>query len=243
MRPEIRSWFQLLTVQASWNYERMSGLGLGRASEPLLADLAHSDPSRHGDAIRRAAGFFNSHPYLAGVAAGAEVRAEYDGVEGDQIERLRVALCSPLGALGDQLFWAGVWPATIGLALAAVALGAGWWVPLAAAGAMLIVRLWVTRWALHTGLRAGMQVGAALHDTVLRRLIPGFGLAAAALVGVAVPLVIRSSVGTRGWPIEIAVAVALLGISVGQRRLVRVTGVGFGLAAIVVALFVVVAIR
>ena len=36
---------------------------------------------------------------------------------GAQITRLRAALTSPLGALGDQLFWAGVVPAAMGLAI------------------------------------------------------------------------------------------------------------------------------
>lgn len=236
MNPEFRAWCRLLTIQASWNYERMSGVGLGHATEPLLADLGRSDPPRHGDALRRASGFFNSHPYLAGVAAGAEARAEYDGIPGEQVARLRAALCSPLGALGDQLFWAGVWPATLGVVLIAVALGAGWWAPVGAVVLILVIRLRVTWWALRTGLRAGMQVGEALQTTLLRRLVPAFGIAAAAAVGVAVPLVVRS--GTRGAAAWLAVGVAVAGVVVGQRRLVRVTGVGFGIAAIVVTLLV-----
>lgn len=238
MRPELRAYGRLLTVQASWNYERMAGIGLGYATEPLLADLALSDPARAGDATLRATGFFNSHPYLAGVAAGAEARAEYDGVDGGQVERLRAALSTPLGALGDQLFWAGVWPAVLGAALIAVALGAGWVVPVGAVAAMLVVRLRVTRWALRTGLRSGMQVGAALQHTRLRSLIPGFGLAAAFAVGAAVPLVVREAAGVRGWPVALAAAVAVAGVAVGQRRLVRLTGVGFGLAAFVVVVLV-----
>jgi PTS system mannose-specific IID component len=232
VNPELRSFGRLLTVQASWNYERMSGLGLGYAAEPLLTDLAASDPTRSGEALLRAAGFFNSHPYLAGVAAGAEVRAEFDGVDGGQIERLRGALCSPLGALGDQLFWAGLWPALIGAALIAVVFGAGWVAPVSAVGGMVLVRLWVTRWALRTGLRSGMQVGVALQRTRLRAWISPAGLVAAVLVGAAVPLVVGAEDGVRGGPAWAAVLVAAVGVVVGQRKLVRITGVGFGLAAL-----------
>ncbi|MFI5234075.1 MAG: PTS system mannose/fructose/sorbose family transporter subunit IID [Gemmatimonadales bacterium] len=239
MKPEIRTLARLLVVQASWNYERMSGLGLGHAAEPLLQDLDRSDPARHADALHRAAGFFNSHPYLAGVAVGAEVRAEYDGIPGGQIERLRAALCSPLGALGDQLFWAGAWPAAIGAALIAVALGAGWWAPGAAVTAMLATRLYVTRWALRTGLRSGMQVGVALQRTRLRPLVNPLGLAAALAVGAAVPLVIRAGLGApRAFAAGLTVLVAAAGIAAGQWLGPRTTGIRFGLAALVATLVV-----
>ncbi|MGH7590233.1 MAG: PTS system mannose/fructose/sorbose family transporter subunit IID, partial [Gemmatimonadales bacterium] len=208
----------------------------GYASEPLLGDLAASDPARSGDAVLRAAGFFNSHPYLAGVAAGAETRAEYDGVDGRQIERLRAALCSPLGALGDQLFWAGLWPAVLGAALIAVVFGAGWWAPVAAVLVMVAVRIWVTRWSLRTGLRSGIQVGTSLQHSRLRAWIPPAGIVAAVAVGAAVPLVAGAEDGVRGGPAMVAVLVALVGIALGQRRRVRVTGVGFGLAAMAVLL-------
>lgn len=242
MRPELRSFGRLLTIQASWNYERMSGIGLGYASEPLLSDLAASDPARSGEAVLRAAGFFNSHPYLAGIAAGAETRAEYDGIDGRQIERLRAALCSPLGALGDQLFWAGLWPAVLGAALIAVVFGAGWWAPVAAVALMLVVRVWVTRWALRTGLRSGIRVGAALQGARIRSWIPLAGMTAAFVVGAAVPLVVGAEDGVRGTPGVLAVAVALAGVAVGQRRSARITGVGFGLAVLVAAALITLAV-
>ena len=76
-----------------------------------------------------------------------------------QIARLRTALCSPLGALGDQLFWAGLVPALVGLTLVAVVLGArmvgdrsGFLLALQHAS-----RLWHRIWALRTGFDAGMQ--------------------------------------------------------------------------------------
>lgn len=242
MRPERLAFLRLLTVQASWNYERMSGLGVGYAAEPLLRDLEHSDPSRQPDALHRASGFFNSHPYLAGVAVGAEVRAEYDGAPGTQIERLRAALCSPLGALGDQLFWAGLWPALIGLALIGAGLLVNPWIPLGAAAVMLAVRLWITRWALRTGLRSGMQVGAALQGTRLRGWVAPLGFVAGAAIGAAVPIVARLGVATAGAGL-IAVAVAVIGlITVGPRTL-RINGVQFGLCALALTLVVLLVVR
>ncbi|HRP08303.1 MAG TPA: PTS system mannose/fructose/sorbose family transporter subunit IID, partial [Gemmatimonadales bacterium] len=118
---------RLLGVQAAWTYERMSGIGVGHAAAPLLRELYRDrDPVERRAAVARSAEYFNSHPYLAGVAVGAVVSAERDGVPGAAISRLRTALSGPLGALGDQLIWAGEVPLLMGLALAAAPF-IGWW--------------------------------------------------------------------------------------------------------------------
>ena len=109
-----RALLRLFAIQGTWNYERMLGVGMGYAAEPLLEDLKTVDPVRHGEAVVRSAEFFNCNPNLAGLALGATARAEYEAVPGTQIARLRTALCSPLGALGDELFWAGLVPAARG---------------------------------------------------------------------------------------------------------------------------------
>lgn len=189
MNGRLRAFLRLYAVQGAWNYERMLGLGMGYAAEPLLDGLKRVDPRRHTEAVVRSAEFFNSHPYLAGVAVGASVRAEYDGVPGEQVSRLRTALCSPLGALGDQLFWVGFVPALAGGTLAAVTLGAGWW----AVGAFLIVfniiRARTGVWALATGLKAGMRVGPAISASLLPRVAAVAMSVAAFSVGLCIPLV------------------------------------------------------
>lgn len=189
MTGRLRAFLRLYAVQGAWNYERMLGVGMGYAAEPLLEDLRRIDPVRHSEAVVRSAQFFNSHPYLAGLALGASVRAEYDGAPGPQVSRLRTALCSPLGALGDQLFWAGVLPAMVGLALAAIALGAGPWVVVAFLLAFNLVRAWTAGWALRTGLRTGMMVGTAIGNSMIPRAAVVAGAAAGFSVGLAAPLV------------------------------------------------------
>ncbi|HET7602234.1 MAG TPA: PTS system mannose/fructose/sorbose family transporter subunit IID [Gemmatimonadales bacterium] len=180
---------RLLAVQGAWNYERMLGIGMGYAAAPLLEALRDRDPERFRAATMRSALFFNCHPYLAGLALGALARAEYDGVSSEQIIRLRAALCSPLGALGDQLFWAGLLPALLGASLAAIALGASW----VAVAVFLVVfnaiRLYVAHWTLQAGLAAGMKVGAAISASRLPRFVSWAGPAAGFAIGVAAPLV------------------------------------------------------
>ena len=184
-----RALFRLFAVQGAWNYERMLGVGMGYAAEPLLEDLKSADPSRHQEAVVRSAEFFNCHPYLAGVALGALARAEYESVPGPQILRLRTALCSPLGALGDQLFWAGLLPSLIGAALILVTFGHSAW---AVAGFLVlynVCRLATAVWGLRAGLASGMQVGAAITGSWLRGAAERIGPASGFILGLAVPIV------------------------------------------------------
>jgi len=179
---------RLFAVQGSYNYERMLGLGVGVAEEPLLRDLGDG---KYRPAVARGAHFFNAHPYLIGLAVGAAARAEHDGAPPDQIERLREALCGPLGSLGDRLVWAGWLPFLSGLTLVAIALGAGW----VAVGAFLIVynigHVALRWWALHAGWTHGTRVNAALHHPALHKAIAFLGPAMAFAVGVALPLSAR----------------------------------------------------
>ena len=190
MPATVRCYLRLLIFQSSWTYERLQGVGMGYASAPLLAPLAR-DPSCHRAALARAAEFFNANPYLAGIAVGAAARAELDGAPGPTVQRLRTALCGPLGSLGDQLFWIGLIPALTGAALALLAeRGTAWIV----AGLVVIynaIRLGVTWWGLHLGLAAGARVGAALGRSELPATATRVGYAAGFAVGLAVPLVVR----------------------------------------------------
>ena len=97
-----RALIRLLGVQASWNYERMQGTGVGHAAEPVLRAAFEGDTARYRETLGRASAFFNANPYVAAAAVGAEARAEVDGVPAQQVDRLRTALCGPLGSLGDR---------------------------------------------------------------------------------------------------------------------------------------------
>ncbi|HUC40957.1 MAG TPA: PTS system mannose/fructose/sorbose family transporter subunit IID [Gemmatimonadales bacterium] len=180
-----RALLRLFAVQGSYNYERMLGVGVGVAEEPLLRDLAKE---KYRPAVARGAHFFNSHPYMAGLAIGAAARAEHDGAAPDQIERLREALCGPLGSLGDRLVWAGWLPFLSGLTLAAIGLGAGW---VAVAGFFFVYNIGhvaLRWWALKAGWTHGTRVSVALHHPVLQKTGAVLGPAMALAVGAALPL-------------------------------------------------------
>jgi mannose PTS system EIID component len=233
----LRALLRLFAVQGTWNYERMLGVGMGYAAEPLLEDLKAVDPVRHGEAVVRSAEFFNCNPNLAGLALGATTRAEYEAVPGAQIVRLRTALCSPLGAMGDELFWAGLVPALMGVALIAIVLGAGWW---AIAGFLVTynaIRLWTGYWALRTGMASGMRVGAAIGSSWLPRAIEWAGPAAGFAMGAAIPVVAAWFLTGFGWSATIGAAgVAVAGIALTRWFGPALTSVRFALMAMILLL-------
>ena len=233
-----RALLRLFAIQGTWNYERMLGVGMGYAAEPLLEDLKTIDPVRHGEAVVRSAEFFNCNPNLAGLALGATARAEYEAVPGPQIARLRTALCSPLGALGDELFWAGLVPALVGLTLVAVVLGAGWWAILGCLALYNMARLATAIWALRTGLDSGMRVGSAIGASWIPRAIARIGPIAGGSVGLANPVVAGWFLHGFGWTGTLgALAVAAVGAAVTRWFGPALTSVRFALLAMGLLLF------
>ena len=241
VKPPLGAAFlRLLTLQSSWNYDRMIGIGMGVAEEPLLRDLrSEGNNGAYRAAVARGARFFNSHPYLAGLAVGATARAEHDGMPPERIERLRAALIGPLGSLGDRLVWAGWLPLLAGAALSAVALGAGW----IAVAVFLVIynvgHLTLRWWALRAGWRAGSDVTGALRNPALQGALVLVGPAMALAVGCALPLVTRwVAVPWPGKPALLMLAVAALGVGALRLRPKLFTGPRLGLAAFAVALLV-----
>lgn len=240
--PRVRSGLgssllRLFSVQGSWDYERLQGVGMGVAEEPLLRDfVVRGDSATYRAAVARSAHFFNAHPYLCGLAVGAVARAEHEGVPPAQIERFRSALCGPLGALGDRLVWAGWLPFTSGLTLIAVSLGLGF----PAVIAFLVVynagHVALRWWALRAGWAYGMRVAQALGHPVVQRASALAGSAMACAVGAALPLVARYLAGDfLGWSRVALAAAAAGGFLLLWWRRARLTGVRLGLALLAVA--------
>jgi mannose/fructose/N-acetylgalactosamine-specific phosphotransferase system component IID len=215
----------------------MLGIGMGHAAGPLLEELRTSDPARHAEAVARSADFFNANPNLAGLALGALARAEHDRVPGSAVSRLRTALSGPLGALGDRFFWAGVVPGLCALGLAAVALGAGARAALAVVAVYAVIRAATARWALATGWKEGLQVGAAIGRSWLPRAADRIGPVAGFCVGVAIPLVAVWLLRDAGRTAAVmAPAVALAGLTLARVAGPYHTALRFGVGVLVLAL-------
>jgi PTS system mannose-specific IID component len=213
-----RALIRLLGVQAAWNYERMQGTGMGHAAEPVIRAAFGDDPARYRESLGRASAFFNANPYLAAAAVGAEAKAEVDGIPGPQVERLRTALCGPLGSLGDRLFWTGLVPAFSSGAIAGVALGYGWWPVLLFVVLHNTIRLALGPWLLRLGWQHGVQVGGAIMKSGLPRASFLAGYGAALLGGFAIPIVARRFLADTG-PMDLVGVGALVAGALMVRKL------------------------
>jgi mannose PTS system EIID component len=101
----------------------MLSIGFCFALLPVAKKLYKNDIVKYNQFVRRHLGFFNAHPYFTAYALGAITRLEEDVARNKgsevQVERFKNALIGPLGALGDQIFWATVKPATFTLGVLA----------------------------------------------------------------------------------------------------------------------------
>jgi mannose/fructose/N-acetylgalactosamine-specific phosphotransferase system component IID len=104
----------------------MLSIGFCFALVPV-ANTLFKDRQKRIEFYNRHLNFFNAHPYFSSFALGAISRVEEDMVlEGKEdyvrIDRLKNALMGPLGAIGDQLVWATLKPASILVCLLGVLL-------------------------------------------------------------------------------------------------------------------------
>ncbi|GAB4375629.1 MAG: hypothetical protein Kow0042_21230 [Calditrichia bacterium] len=104
-------------LQSVWNFRSLISVGFSICLLPILNKLYDQSESK-GEFLRRHLKFFNAHPYFASYALGVSIKLEEMAAKGDSqipelLDRLKNVLISPLGAVGDRLFWATVKPACL----------------------------------------------------------------------------------------------------------------------------------
>jgi PTS system mannose-specific IID component len=238
MRVKFAMYFRLLAMQGSWNYETLNGTGIGFSMEPALRYLPGGiDGPAYRAALARESRYFNAHPYLAGIAVGALVRAELDGVDPQRIERFRTALAGPLGSVGDRLVWASWLPFCSLVAIGVYGAGGS---PMAVVGTFLLLYnaggILLRAWGLRIGLSRGLNVASALGNPVLRQGPQYIGSAAAFVAGFALPLALQRVAGPGRALVGGIIGAALIGILLLAR--LRERAEGWRIALGVLAIFV-----
>ena len=237
-RGMIESWLRTLLLQASWNYERLVGVGLAFSSEPLLRDLpGGTEGERYNAALRRAVQHFNGHPYLIGLAVGALARTEHDAIPIEKMQRLRTALAGPLGSVGDKLIWAGLLPVCSAIALVL----AVWVSPAAAVLSFLVlynlVHFALRFWGLSAGWNSGLRVAQRLGAPAIKWGLRIAGPFAALSLGFALPIVAAWLVRhLDGSELIAAGLIMSVGIIFSRWLLPTLGGNRFGLAAVALVL-------
>ena len=158
---------------------------------------------------------------------------------GDMVRRLRHALISPLGSVGDKLIWAGVIPLSVGVGLTTGALVS----PVAGAVVFLVLyntAHFATRtWALREGWRKGRTVARALTARGIQRGMRIAGPLGGLAVGFAIPVV--GGWLAREFTLHTKLAVGMVGVlalAFAQWILPSFRGLRFGLVAAAVAFIV-----
>lgn len=207
-------------VQGSFNYRTLIGSGFAWVLLPALRHTYRDRADELDDAVRRHQTPFNSHPYLVGIAAGAVSRLEQEGAPPPVIERFKGALRGSLGAIGDTLFWAGIRPACLLLALLLIACGAPLWAALMGFLIPYNAGHVATRiWGFRLGLQHGANVAVGLRNAPLGE----FGMSArrvgAFMLGAVLPLLGGGALTGATSPVIIPLVAmaAIVGIVRGER--------------------------
>lgn len=94
-------WRDILTLQWSWNYERMQALGFLWAMIPALKKIYTND-DEFKDAMKRHLVFYNTNPTCSPLITGAAVALEEDRA-GKAAAGIKVGLMGPLAGIGDTI--------------------------------------------------------------------------------------------------------------------------------------------
>lgn len=183
----LRSFF----IQNVWNYQSYLSIGFCFTLVPMAEKLMKSKEDLT-QFLNRHLNFFNAHPYFASYAIGAISKVEEEleiggSKEYNKVERLKNALIGPLGAVGDQLFWANIKPTCLILGILGL-----WMIENVIAQVMLLIvvfllynipHLYVRMSGLQKGYRMGFQVYKILNLDDFSFLKKIYGAVGAVAIG------------------------------------------------------------
>lgn len=167
----IRSFF----IQSVWNYQSLISLGFCFSLLPIREDL-----KKKGHPIKNFVHnniqFFNSHPYFASFALGVLYRLydENQEVSPEKLEKIKNLLISPLGALGDKLFWNMIKPTAMMLAvlggLLELLYNNGYWIIAIAFLVYNIPHIYFRWYGIVEGYKLGIKIYNKLNFESIKKL-------------------------------------------------------------------------
>jgi PTS system mannose-specific IID component len=111
----------VMFLHASYNYERLQGLGFAHTMKPVIEYL-YETPGERAAALERHTVFFNSEPQLgalvpAAVIAMEEERASGTVISDEAINSVKSGLMGPLAGVGDSIIQGLVTPLLLSLGI------------------------------------------------------------------------------------------------------------------------------
>ena len=101
-------------LQSSFNYETMQSGGWLFAMVPGL-EKVHTNKNDLAASMYHNLDFINTHPFLVTFVMGIVLSLEQNKVDTQTIRSVRISAASPLGGIGDALFWLTLVPITAGI--------------------------------------------------------------------------------------------------------------------------------
>ncbi|MCL6627051.1 MAG: mannose/fructose/sorbose family PTS transporter subunit IIC [Alicyclobacillus shizuokensis] len=160
-------------LQASWNYERMQGMGYAYIVEPTLNFFFPEPEVRLARKLRHVE-FFNTQPYVANIVVGINLALEERLQTGDPrydrlVTSIKLGMMGPLAGVGDSIFWGTLRPLLASLG-ATIALTGNILGPILFFVGWNILRLAV-RWSLlQYGYQLGVRIVNVIATGVLRQV-------------------------------------------------------------------------
>ncbi len=110
----IKIIYRSLFIQASWNSERMQGLGYCFCLIPFAKKYLENKEQRV-QFLNRNLVFFNTHPYMVNWIIGVSIKLEQQSfqeqnIEAKQIDRFKQRMSGVVAAIGDKMFWSQIRP-------------------------------------------------------------------------------------------------------------------------------------
>jgi len=99
-RMALRSYW----LQSSFNYETMQSGGWLFAMIPGL-EKVHTNKNDLAASMYHNLDFINTHPFLVTFVMGIVLSLEQNKLDTQTIRAVRISAASPLGGIGDALFW------------------------------------------------------------------------------------------------------------------------------------------
>lgn len=217
----VRMWIRSIFLQASWNYERMQGLGWCYIMVPAIKRLYPKKEDR-ALAIKRHLEFFNTTPFSANpivgvVAAMEEEKANGTEIDDKTINGVKVGLMGPFAGVGDPIFWGTLRPifgaVGAGLAMTGNILGViifffGW----------NIVTLAFRWYSMFYGYKKGVDIIQDMAGNKLQKLTEGASILGLFVMGalvaqwthIYVPLVVSRTINPETHQVVITTVQSVL---------------------------------
>lgn len=177
-------WRHFITLQWSWNYERMQALGWLWSMLPILQKV-YPERERLIEAMKRHISFYNTNPQIGSPPIfGAAVALEEKGA-GEAADSVKVGLMGPLAGIGDTI-QAILYRPIVAVFAATLALNGSAVGPflMILSGLLFTALMFPLFWA---GYRQGTGIVAEVAGGRLQRLTEGATILGLTVIGGFVP--------------------------------------------------------